>query len=181
MITTDETELTANLADFLRKSFYNIYFEVEINTAALNVTDLASGQKKIRIDLAGWSKLDSSIIFIEAERSLYVKHPLLYSKFADYVYLLCPHASIVNEAPSIKEKQIELLKNNKLGLITLSESSELVERIAPKRQDLNPTIRNAITNKFTIIERETRINNDFIPKNNFPWFSIEKNLGYDAF
>lgn len=168
----DENELSYYVADFLRKTFFNIYFEVEINqTSNIDIPTLTSGQSKIRIDLAAWSRLDSSITFFEAERSLYAKHPMIYKPFADYVYLVCPYDSISSVSNSMKTAQFELLKNNKLGLIAVKNSGELQEIILPQKLNMDSNIRQVVIDKFSDIEYKTSMNNGFLPKNKFPWFS----------
>lgn len=168
----DENELCLHVANFLRKNFFNIYFEVEINNKSdIDIPNITTGQTKVRIDLAAWSRLDSSITFFEAERNLFAKHPIIYKPFADYVYLVCPYDSITSVSKEMKKTQFELLKLNMLGLIAVKNSGELLEIILPKKLKMDPNIRQVVIDKFSDIEYKTSLNNGFIPKNKFPWFS----------
>jgi len=124
---------------------FQTYIELQITNKHLDLAKIVeSGQKQIRIDLAGINQFDGSIHFFEAETQLHVQHPAIYNQFCDYCYLVCPDRQFDQLDTVTKQEQFDWAAEIGLGIITISDEGNLRVRIQANRQNMDPLIRNEV-------------------------------------
>lgn len=124
----NESELIEILSGILKGSLnFMTYSELQITSKNLNLEKMVN-QKSIRIDLAGFSSIDGTIHFFEAETGtggFHIQHPSIYRHFSDYCYLVCPDESIdlLNEVS--KQQQFNWASKLGIGIITISKDKRI--------------------------------------------------------
>ncbi|MFW9997667.1 MAG: hypothetical protein ACFFD4_36850 [Candidatus Odinarchaeota archaeon] len=118
----NESRIVELLDIYLRDNFYITERELVINSNQIDLTKIA-GQSVLRIDLAATSRLDGSIIFIEAENEAYLEHPLIYGPMADYLFLACPLSKLESDDvnPVIIDDLFRSAISNQAGVLGVFE------------------------------------------------------------
>ncbi|MHA2296380.1 MAG: hypothetical protein ACXAEU_23695 [Candidatus Hodarchaeales archaeon] len=113
-----EERIIRVVGDYLRANYYITEEELVINSTVLDLQELV-GQDVLRIDLAGVSRLDGAIVFVEAETEAYLDHPMVYRHVADYAWLACPQIKLEeeNNTPGILEDLYQSAAKHGVGIM----------------------------------------------------------------
>ncbi|MFX1283117.1 MAG: hypothetical protein ACFFB5_05650 [Promethearchaeota archaeon] len=139
-----EKELIIRLETILVKQVhFQTYLELQITSKHLDLQRMID-QEQFRIDLAAISQIDSSIHFFEAETQLHLQHPVLYRKFCDYCYLVCPEEQFEILDSITKKQQLSWAEETGVGIITISKEGALRVRLHAKKQLILPEVRKEV-------------------------------------
>lgn len=139
-----EKELITSLKTILvEQVHFQTYQELQITSKHIDLQRMIN-QDQLRIDLAAISHTDSSIHFFEAETQLHIKHPMLYRKFCDYCYLVCPEEQFDILDSVTKKQQLSWADETGVGVITISKEGALRIRLLAKQQSMLPEVRKEV-------------------------------------
>ena len=155
-----EKELITCLDDILVEQLhFQTYSELQITSKHLDLQKMIN-QDRFRIDLAAINRIDGSVHFFEAESQLHIKHPVMYRKFCDYCYLICPDEQFDLLDSVTKRQQLSWADETGVGILTISNNGALRVRLHAKQQPLKPEIRKEV---IRMMNKRYRIRYSTIP------------------
>lgn len=156
----NELDLVNHLENVLvEKLKFQTYPELTVTSKYLDLQKMIN-QDQLRIDLAAINQIDGSIHFFEAETQLHTKHPVMYRKFCDYCYLICPDEQFDLLDSATKRQQLSWADETGVGIITISNKGALRVRLHAKQQPLKPEIRKEV---IRMMNKRYRIRFSTIP------------------
>ncbi|MFX0170599.1 MAG: hypothetical protein ACFE9L_01635 [Candidatus Hodarchaeota archaeon] len=143
----------------VEKIQFQTYTELQITFKHIDLPEMIN-QEKIRIDLAGINKIDTSIHFFEAETQLHIQLPLIFKNFCDYSYIVCPDVQFDLLDSVTKRQQLIWAKKAGIGIISILDDGTLRIRLPALQKQLKPVIRKEV---IQIMNKMFRIRFNTLP------------------